>query len=49
MQLQNNNDELLNKAIFIIDSGRKKIVEATYNESTTGEFRFYRRGLKNGI
>ena len=33
MQLQNNN-LLLDKAISIIDSGRKKIVEAIYNEST---------------
>ncbi len=33
MQLQNNN-LLLDKAISIIDNGRKKIVEAIYNEST---------------
>jgi len=38
MKIQNNNI-LLNKAISIIDNGRKKIIEAIYNESTKSYYR----------
>jgi len=38
MQIQNNNT-LLDKAISIIDNGRKKVIEAIYNESTKSYYR----------
>ncbi len=38
MQIQNNNI-LLDKAISIIDNGRKQIIEAIYNESTKSYYR----------
>jgi len=38
MQIQNNTI-LLNKAISIIDKGRKKVIEALYNESTKSYYR----------
>ena len=38
MKIQNNNI-LLNKAISIIDNGRKKVIEAIYNESTKSYYR----------
>jgi len=38
IQIQNNNI-LLDKAIFIIDNGRKKVIEAIYNESTKSYYK----------
>jgi len=38
MQIQNNNT-LLDKAISIIDNGRKKVIEAIYNESTKSYYK----------
>jgi predicted nuclease of restriction endonuclease-like (RecB) superfamily len=38
MQIQNNNI-LLNQAISIIDNGRKRVIEAIYNESTTSYYK----------
>lgn len=38
MQIKNNNI-LLDKAISIIDNGRKKVIEAIYNESTKSYYR----------
>jgi len=38
MKIQNHNI-LLDKAIFIIDNGRKKVIEAIYNESTKSYYR----------
>ena len=38
MQIQNNNI-LLDKAISIIDNGRKKVIEAIYKESTKSYYK----------
>ena len=38
MQVENNNI-LLNQAISIIDNGRKKVIEAIYNESTKSYYK----------
>ena len=38
MQIQNN-DILLDKAIFIIDNGRRKVIEAIYKESTKSYYK----------